>query len=132
MVALLQRLLRRSNGSALGWLSTADLKLRLGADAELTIVDVRNPDEFGGSLGHIAGAKNLPLSELPARLNELAHARKRPVVVVCKTDKRSAKAAELLREAGFRDVLVLRGGMEQWRREAASAEPTVAGKQESG
>jgi rhodanese-related sulfurtransferase len=42
--------------------------------------------------------------------------RRSPLVVVCRTDKRSASAAALLRDAGFRDVQVLRGGMERWNR----------------
>jgi rhodanese-related sulfurtransferase len=41
----------------------------------------------------------------------------KPIILVCKTDKRSAKAAALLSDAGFRDVHVLRGGMEQWSRD---------------
>jgi rhodanese-related sulfurtransferase len=40
-----------------------------------------------------------------------------PLVIVCKTDKRSAKAAELLREAGFKQLSVLRGGMVGWNHE---------------
>jgi uncharacterized membrane protein YdjX (TVP38/TMEM64 family)/rhodanese-related sulfurtransferase len=126
LAAFLPRLIRRWKGRTAGWLSTSDLKLRLRSGMELTIVDVRNPDEFGGPLGHIAGARNLPLNDLPARMGELTGAPKRPVVLVCKTDKRSAKAAEMLRSAGFRDVQVLRGGMEQWQREAAAAEPILA------
>jgi uncharacterized membrane protein YdjX (TVP38/TMEM64 family)/rhodanese-related sulfurtransferase len=125
LVIFLPRLIRRFRGSAAGWLSTTDLKLRLRSGTELIIVDVRNPDEFAGPLGHIAGARNVPLSEMPARLDELATARKRPVVLVCKTDKRSAKAAEILRGAGFREVLVVRGVMEQWQRDAAAAEPIL-------
>ena len=42
-----------------------------------------------------------------------------PVVLVCRTDKRSEKAATILRSRGIRDVRVLRGGMENW----ASAAP---------
>jgi uncharacterized membrane protein YdjX (TVP38/TMEM64 family)/rhodanese-related sulfurtransferase len=126
LMAFLPRLIRRLKGSTAEWLSTSDLRLRLRSGMALTIVDVRNPDEFAGPLGHIAGARNLPLNDLPARMGELAGARKRPVVLVCKTDKRSAKAAEMLRSAGFRDVQVLGGGMEQWQREAAAAEPILA------
>ncbi|MBV8589215.1 MAG: rhodanese-like domain-containing protein, partial [Acetobacteraceae bacterium] len=44
----------------------------------------------------------------------LAH-ENRPVVVVCKTDRRSSLAAQQLQEAGMSNVSVLRGGMEQWR-----------------
>jgi rhodanese-related sulfurtransferase len=42
---------------------------------------------------------------------------KSPLVVVCRTAKRSAGAAALLREAGFRDVHVLRGGMKRWHQQ---------------
>ena len=65
-------------------------------------------------LGHIREARNLPLGELPQRLHELGPPTNKRVVLVCHTDKRSAKAAAILREAGFQDVLVLRGGMVRW------------------
>jgi rhodanese-related sulfurtransferase len=54
------------------------------------------------------------VGELPQRLRELGLLRNKRVVLVCHTDKRSAKAAAFLSEAGFRDVLVLRGGMLRW------------------
>jgi len=63
--------------------------------------------------GHIA-ALNPTLNELPAHLPDLLRDN-RPVVVVCKTDRRSSTATHLLQEAGMADVSVLRGGMEQWR-----------------
>jgi rhodanese-related sulfurtransferase len=50
-------------------------------------------------------------------MSELESARKSNIVAVCRTDKRSAKAAEALRAAGFGKVAVLRGGMERWRSE---------------
>ena len=78
------------------------------------MIDVRGPDEFMGPLGHIANASNMPVGELPKRLVEIEALKDRPVFLVCRTDKRSATAAMLLRDAGFRDVGVLRGGMEQW------------------
>ena len=99
------------------WIAPADLAARLPGDAGPLILDVRGPDEFDGPLGHITGATNIPLNELPARLTELSH-RGRPVVVVCKTDRRSSMAAQQLRKAGMPNVSVLRGGMEQWRAES--------------
>jgi uncharacterized membrane protein YdjX (TVP38/TMEM64 family)/rhodanese-related sulfurtransferase len=124
VVAFLPRLVRRLSASpALAWLSTEDLRRRLGTAAQPAIVDVRDPDEFAGPLGHLPGATNIPLAELPVRLRELPG--KRTVVLVCKTDKRSAKAAEILLGAGLRDVAVLRGGMEQWQRDAAAAAPVL-------
>jgi rhodanese-related sulfurtransferase len=93
--------------------------------AELTnaaIIDVRGAGEFVGPLGHIPGARNVPFDELPQRLQELVMVRDQPVVLVCRTHQRSAKAAALFRDAGFRDVRVLRGGMEQWNREGLGIE----------
>jgi rhodanese-related sulfurtransferase len=104
----------RSAGPA--WIEPADLRRRLADGERLLLLDVRGTDEFVGPLGHISGAVNLPLPELPARLAGLA-AEKRPIVAVCLTDKRSARAAAELAAAGHRDVAVLRGGMDRWRRE---------------
>ena len=90
------------------------------------MIDVRRPDEFDGPLGHIAGAKNLPVGDLPGRLIEIEAVKDEPIVLVCQMDKRSANAAALLREAGFRDVRVLRGGMERWQRTNLQVGPGVA------
>ena len=92
----------------------AALAARLEWDAALLILDVRGPDEFTGPLGHIREATNIPLNELPAHLPDLVR-ENWPVVVVCKTDRRSSMAAHQLQEAGMSDISVLRGGMEQWR-----------------
>jgi uncharacterized membrane protein YdjX (TVP38/TMEM64 family)/rhodanese-related sulfurtransferase len=128
-IAFLPRLVRRLRGEgAAQWIEIDGLAGRLGKGG-VTVIDVRGPDEFGGPLGHIAGAQNMPLAELAGRLVEIAAARDETVVVVCRTDKRSAKAAALLRAAGFRDVRVLRGGMEQWTRTGLPAEVGLAQSQ---
>ena len=82
--------------------------------AALTILDVRGPDEFVGELGHIPGAVNIPVGDIANRLIEIKALGDKPVIMVCKTDKRSARAAEILRSENFADVRVLRGGMERW------------------
>jgi sulfur dioxygenase len=79
------------------------------------ILDVREPTEFDGPLGHIRGAQLIPLGELAERAGELA--RDRPVVAVCRAGSRSAQATVILREAGFSDVANLVGGMLRWRAE---------------
>jgi len=81
---------------------------------EVLVLDVREPDEFTGELGHIPGAMLVPLGQLSARLDELP--RNRPVVCVCKSGGRSGKATMLLRQAGFR-CANLPGGMSRWRSE---------------
>lgn len=97
-----------------GWITAEDLQRTLEAAQLLTILDVRGPDEFVGSLGHIPGSVNVPLNVLPERLEGLRRLAPLPLVVVCQTDKRSAAAAETLSRAGFARVDVLRGGMKQW------------------
>jgi rhodanese-related sulfurtransferase len=88
---------------------------------------VREPAELTGALGHIPGARNLPIGELSSRISELAGRERRSLVLVCRTDKRSATAARLLREAGFAHVAVLRSGMEQWNEERLPVEAAADG-----
>jgi len=114
-VAFVPRLLQRfKNERAVRWIEISDLAPRLAGPEGIAVIDVRGPEEFTGPLGHIANARNVPLPELPRRVAELGSLTETPVVLVCKTDKRSASAAALLDAAGFRDVLVLRGGMVGW------------------
>jgi uncharacterized membrane protein YdjX (TVP38/TMEM64 family)/rhodanese-related sulfurtransferase len=112
-IALLPRLVGRMRDS-FAWIEPKDLKRRLDGGEAVTVVDVRGPDEFTGSFGHIATARNIPVAELDGRLAELAGLERAPLVLVCRTDKRSATAARTLRAAGFTQVTVLRRGMEQW------------------
>jgi uncharacterized membrane protein YdjX (TVP38/TMEM64 family)/rhodanese-related sulfurtransferase len=111
--ALLPRLVGRMRAS-FAWIEATELKRRLDGGEVVAVIDVRGPDEFTGPLGHIAGARNLPVAELDKRLAELAGLERLPLVLVCRTDRRSATAARALRRAGFTQVSVLRRGMQQW------------------
>ena len=126
----LLRLIERLRGSP-AWIEANELKRQLDRGEAVTVVDVRGHDEFVGPLGHIAMARNIPVAELESRLAELAGLERGPVVLVCRTDKRSAMAARTLRTAGFTQVNVLRRGMEQWNEiglpaEGAGAEATAS------
>jgi sulfur dioxygenase len=77
------------------------------------ILDVREANEFNGSLGHIAGAIPIALGYLEKRVDELD--KKRPIVTVCRAGGRSAQATVILRKAGFNKVANLAGGMLRWR-----------------
>lgn len=68
----------------------------LVADGAL-LIDVRTPAEY--SMGHLPGAKNVPLGELPRRVEKLS--KDKPVVVYCASGARSASAKRLLQRAGF-------------------------------
>jgi glyoxylase-like metal-dependent hydrolase (beta-lactamase superfamily II)/rhodanese-related sulfurtransferase len=88
--------------------------------ANLQILDVREPDEFVGPLGHIRGAILIPLGELAGRAGELR--RDRPLVAVCRAGSRSAQALAILQQNGFTDTANLAGGMLRWRAEAHPVE----------
>lgn len=84
------------------------------------VLDVREPDEFTGPLGHIGGAVLIPLGELAERAGELA--KDRPIVAVCRAGSRSAQAMTILQQAGLKDVANLTGGMLRWRAEGHAVE----------
>jgi sulfur dioxygenase len=92
--------------------------------AQLTVLDVREPAEFDGPLGHIEGSLLLPLGELSERVEEVP--RDKPIVSVCRAGGRSAQATVLLKRAGVTDVANLSGGMLRWR---AQAYPVVGGSE---
>jgi uncharacterized membrane protein YdjX (TVP38/TMEM64 family) len=96
-------------------LDITELKRQLDGGEDVLLLDLRSATEFVGEQGHIAGARSLPLEELPARLAELEDRKQRPIRLLCRTDRRSAQAARLLAEAGFTDARVIQGGMTAWR-----------------
>jgi uncharacterized membrane protein YdjX (TVP38/TMEM64 family)/rhodanese-related sulfurtransferase len=132
-IAFLARLTRRLRGQEHPqWIEVDELAERLKEIPAIAVIDVRGPDEFTGPLGHIADAPNIPLGALSKRLVEIDALKDRAIVLVCRTDKRSATAATLLRDAGFRDVRVLRGGMEQWNQQGLPIERHAAPMRETG
>lgn len=88
--------------------------------AKVRVVDVREPSEFTGPLGHIQGATLVPLGELAARAKELP--KDKPIVAVCRAGSRSAQATAILQKAGFTDIANLPGGMLRWRAEGRGVE----------
>ena len=95
-------------------IDTEDFRQRRETLQDLLVLDVRTADDFVGEQGHIEGAVNIPVEDLQQRMAELGDHLEHPVAIVCRTDKRSAKAALLLAEEGFADVHVVRGGMTKW------------------
>lgn len=79
----------------------------------LHVVDVREPVETIGELGHIPGAENVPFAHL--REAVAAWPRDRALVIVDADEALSPRATALLRELGFRDVSTMKGGMIAWR-----------------
>lgn len=99
-------------------LKPAELKSLLDA-GEVTLLDVRQPEEI--ALAALAGAVNIPTSEIPARLTELNPAS--PIVVLCHHGVRSEMAGRFLERNGFTAVSHLAGGIDAWSQQVDAAIP---------
>jgi adenylyltransferase/sulfurtransferase len=112
---------RANAQAAVPELSVAELAALRDRGEPHLLLDVRERDEF--ERGRIAGSRLIPLGSLEAQLGELAEWRERKVVVHCHHGGRSARACELLRRHGFRDVSNLRGGIDAWSLSVDAAVP---------
>ena len=96
------------------------VKEKMDADDDFLILDVRTEREFTSKTGHVPGALNLPLSDIKKRLeesgDELAPLKSLPVCIMCRTENRSPKAARILKNNGFTNLSVMKGGIMAWRR----------------
>ena len=98
---------RRTGGPSLDTLAAT----RLINDTHATILDVRDPAEFG--TGHLPNARNIPLADLEKRAGELPSGK--PVLICCQSGPRASKALALLRKAGREEIFTLEGGLQTWR-----------------
>jgi len=96
-----------------------ELKAKLDRGEPVVLLDVRDPDEI--SVSKIAGAREVPLAELEARLGELD--KQSDVVAYCLSGSRSGRAARQLRAAGFLRVKNLSGGIKAWVDQVDSSLP---------
>jgi glyoxylase-like metal-dependent hydrolase (beta-lactamase superfamily II)/rhodanese-related sulfurtransferase len=115
------RLARVGIESVTGWVSADDDLSRESLEhvsvmelrkRDAFVVDVRQPGEYAG--GHVPGAINIPLGELPARLSEIEGTS--PLAVICAGGYRSSAAASILQRAKFANVLNVAGGTAAWMR----------------
>ena len=79
---------------------------------EVVMIDVRQPEEYVGELGHIDGAKLVVLDTLPERLQELP--KDKTIVFICLAGGRSARASAYALQNGFTSVYNMHGGMLSW------------------
>lgn len=83
------------------------------------VLDVRETWEL--RLAAIPGAVNIPMAEVPDRLDELA--RERDIIVMCHHGVRSLQVAVFLKQSGFGTVINLAGGIDAWSREVDQSVP---------
>ncbi len=77
------------------------------------VVDVSDATEFAA--GHIVGSKNVPLAELEAKLVGAVKNKTLPLVLVCQSGARSAKAVDIAKKLGYEQAQSLQGGLKSWK-----------------
>ena len=107
-----------SAGTGVPEISVEELKALRDRREAFVLVDVREPHEI--EICALPGSVRIPLGSLPENLNRLSTADE--IVVHCKSGARSAKAVQFLRDAGFRKVRNLAGGITRW---SERIDPTV-------
>jgi len=81
-------------------------------DQTLVVLDVRTTTEYAE--GHVPGARNIPHTELAARIAELSAEQSSDIVVYCRSGARSAQALAVLKDAGFKRLFHLQGDYLRW------------------
>jgi sulfur-carrier protein adenylyltransferase/sulfurtransferase len=102
-----------------GVIDPVEVKKKLDRGDNFTLIDVREPHEY--QIARIAGAKLIPLGELPKRLSELD--KDGEIVAHCKMGGRSQQAVDLLKQHGFKNVVNMTGGITAWSDKVDSTIP---------
>lgn len=92
--------------------SYEELQAKLAQKEKLVLLDVRTQEEFAE--GHIAGAVLLPYDEIEEKVANLLPEKDKPIIVYCRSGRRSAIAAKSLRGLGYKDVRDF-GGISRWQ-----------------
>jgi molybdopterin/thiamine biosynthesis adenylyltransferase/rhodanese-related sulfurtransferase/molybdopterin converting factor small subunit len=100
--------------------TAAALRRELDGPHPPALIDVREPGEW--AIVHLPGARLVPKGQVERRLREIP--RRGPVVVYCKSGRRSADAVRFLREHGFQNVRSLAGGIDAWTEQVDPSLPT--------
>jgi rhodanese-related sulfurtransferase len=87
-----------------------DAQRRIAAGA--VVIDTREPNEF--QAGHVAGANLLPPAQVATGIADLVPDVNQQVVVICAVGARSYRATAQLMAMGYRDIVTVAGGLNQW------------------
>lgn len=102
------------SGGVYGHIEPVDVKKRLDHGDDLLLLDVREKHELVSELGHMANIVHIPLGDLQDRVEEIADCKDKVLISICRSGKRAVTAANFLQEVGFKNILVMEGGMIRW------------------
>lgn len=117
----------RPKSAAVEFITVEELKSKITKAERVTIIDVRSSAAFNGSDKKIKGAIHVKLRRLKSRLafaplKDVPRDAEVVTYCACPSDESSMRAAEVLREAGFKRVRVLKGGWEGWQKVGGQVE----------
>ena len=101
-------------------ISVFELAAKREAAEAILLLDVREPDEI--ATASIAGARAIPMGEIPERLAELPH--DTPIAVLCHSGGRSGRVTAFLNQNGFPEAVNVAGGIDAWSRSIDPSVPT--------
>lgn len=93
-------------------MKVTELQSLLHSGAKPLLIDVRESHELIN--GVIEGAISVPMNTIPERLDEFSDYKEQPVVLICRSGKRSVQVGLFMEQAGFTDIINLEGGMNEW------------------
>jgi rhodanese-related sulfurtransferase len=96
------------------YIHSHDLKEMIDTGRNPVLLDVREHKELTDSLGHLPGIIHIPVGSISERHEEIAHLKASEIISICKMGGRAKTAAKILSEAGFKNIKVLTGGMNEW------------------
>jgi rhodanese-related sulfurtransferase len=99
-------------GGTSGGLSTAAAVLLINRE-KAVVVDVRETEEF--AIGHVGGARNVPLGQLEQRLPEVVKNKTVPLLLVCENGARANRALATAKKLGYDKAQVIAGGLKAWK-----------------
>ena len=92
---------------------TADGAVQLINREKAVVIDVCETEEFAA--GHVGGAKNIPLNLLEEKLPGTVKNKALPLILVCETGARSARAVAIAKKLGYDNTQAMSGGLKAWR-----------------
>ncbi len=101
-----------SNAKKGGLKISCQFLINLSNNDTALIVDLRDSESYNS--GHITASINIPVKDLSRRSNELSSTEK-SIVLVCEMGSSSPNAGELLMREGIKDIMILKGGINEWR-----------------
>ncbi len=124
--------LRSPDAPSISDINADELYERISTEDEPPLmIDVRTPQEYNGQHGYIKNTKLIPLGELLNNPDAIKDYKSEEIIAICHSGSRSMMAAQILAQAGFKDIRNLTGGMMAWHRKGFPVELKIRGMTET-